>query len=104
MPYWPFREERRRWRRHWLKAPVRIFSGAGQVEGFGLRVSEGGMYLFAVADLDVGTRVEIEFTPSHSGEPRRCSAIVRNRVVYLYGMEFVPSQAHARAHQAAMSS
>ena len=89
MPNWRVREERRRWRRHWLKAPVRIISDGGVVEGFGLRVSNGGMYLFAVADFEVGTRVAVEFTNPRSGEPSRCSAIVRNRVVYLYGVEFV---------------
>jgi len=33
MPKWHIRRERRRWRRHWLKAPVRIFSDAGVIEG-----------------------------------------------------------------------
>ena len=89
MPNWSIRRERRRWRRHWLKAPVRIFSDAGVIDGYGLRVSEGGMYLFVVADFEMGERVEIEFKKPHSGEPSRRSGIVRNRMVYLYGVEFV---------------
>lgn len=93
MPIRPLKRERRRWRRHWLKAPVRIVSDAGVIDGFGLRVSEGGMYLFAVADFEVGERIDIEFVKPHSGEPNRCSGVVRNRVVYLYGLEFLPDKA-----------
>ena|SRR5579864_858524 len=92
MPNWTIRRERRRWRRHWLKAPVRIFSDAGVIDGYGLRVSEGGMYLFAVADFEVGARLEVEFIKPHSGEPSRCTGVVRNRMVYLYGVEFVRAQ------------
>jgi PilZ domain len=99
MPNWAIRRERRRWRRHWLKAPVRIFSDGGVVDGYGLRVSEGGMYLFAVADFEVGTRIEVEFTKPHSGEPSRCSGVVRNRMVYLYGVEFVRSQEQSGSRQ-----
>jgi PilZ domain len=108
MPSWRTNQERRRWRRHWLRAPVRILSDAGAIDGFGLRVSEGGMYLFAVADLDVGTQVEVEFKKPHSGEPSRCSGVVRNRVVYLYGLEFLPDKAQSshlqRAPEAAIKS
>ena len=86
---WTTQDERRRWRRHWLKAPVRIAGPTGVMDGYGLRVSEGGMYLFAVADFEMGARVEIEFKKPHSGERTHRSGIVRNRVVYLYGVEFV---------------
>ena len=99
MPHWPIRRERRRWRRHWLKAPVRIFSDAGVMDGFGLRVSEGGMYLFAVADFELGARIEIEFMKPHSGEPSRRSGVVRNRMVYLYGVEFVRAQEQSGSRQ-----
>ncbi|HLX74833.1 MAG TPA: PilZ domain-containing protein [Terriglobales bacterium] len=92
MPNRSLKQERRRWRRHWLKAPVRIISDAGVIDGFGLRVSEGGMYLFALADFEVGARLEVEFKHPHSGQPSRCSGLVRNRVVYLYGVEFVHEQ------------
>ncbi len=93
------RQERRRFRRHWLKAPVRITSEGGVIDGYGLRVSEGGMYLFAVADLALGARVEVEFKSPHSGEPSRCSGVVRNRVVYLYGVECVPETEQRRSRQ-----
>lgn len=83
---------------------MRIISDAGVMEGFGLRVSHGGMYLFAVADFAVGTRVEVEFTTPHSGEPSRRPAIVRNRVVYLYGVEFEHNSVNARLREAAMTS
>lgn len=99
MPHWPIRRERRRWRRHWLRAPVRIFSDAGVIDGYGLRVSEGGMYLFAVADFELGARIEIEFMKPHSGEPSRRSSVVRNRMVYLYGVEFVHAQEQSGSRQ-----
>lgn len=86
------KQERRRFRRHWLKAPVRITSEGSVIDGFGLRVSEGGMYLFAVADFALGARVEVEFKSPHSGEPSRSLGVIRNRVVYLYGVEFVPER------------
>ena len=84
---------------------MRIVSDAGVIDAFSLRVSEGGMYLFAVADFEVGTRLEVEFKQPHSGGLSRCSGVVRNRVVYLYGVEFVqdkaqPSRGHAIAARA----
>ncbi len=86
------KRERRRFHRHWLKAPVRIVSEGGVIDGFGLRVSEGGMYLFAVADLPPGSLVEVEFNQPHSGKRSRCPGVVRNRVVYLYGVEFMNAE------------
>ena len=88
MSEWPEKQERRRWRRHWLNAPVRITSDAGVAEGFGFQVSEGGIYLFALADLEPGTHVEIEYKKPKSGERTRCFGLVRTRVVYLYVVEF----------------
>lgn len=93
------RRERRRWSRHWLKAPVRITTDHGLVEGFGLRVSEGGMYLFAVADLAPESVVKVEFINPNSGEPRQRAGIVRNRVVYLYGLEFLHDQQQSGSRQ-----
>jgi hypothetical protein len=83
-----------------------MISDTGVVDGFGLRVSEGGMYLFAAADLAVGTRVEIEFKKPHAREFSRRSAVIRNRVVYLYGLEFVlqPSAAKAAAKKAPLGT
>lgn len=78
---------------------MRIFSDAGVIDGYGLRVSEGGMYLFAVADFELGARVEIEFIKPHSGEPSRRSGVVRNRMVYLYGVEFVHAQEPSGSRQ-----
>ena len=69
------------------------------MDGYGLRVSEGGMYLFAVADFELGARVEVEFIKPHSGEPSRCSGVVRNRMVYLYGVEFVRAQEQSGSRQ-----
>ena len=99
MPNLLIKRERRRWSRHWLRAPVRITTDHGVIEGYGLRVSEGGMYLFAVADIAPQSVVEVEFTNPHSGEPRHQAGIVRNRVVYLYGLEFVRDQQQSGSRQ-----
>lgn len=99
MPVRTTKQERRRWRRHWLREPVRILSDTGVIDGFGLRVSEGGMYLFAVADLDLGARLQVEFKKPHSGESSLRPAVVRNRVVYLYGLEFLPENAQPTSRQ-----
>lgn len=84
----PVKQERRRWKRHWLNAPVRIISDHGAIDGFGLHVSEGGIYLFAVADFEPGTQVEIEYRKPKTGERTRSSGLVQRRMVYLYAVEF----------------
>lgn len=94
MSNWPAKQERRRWRRHWLNAPVRILSDAGVAEGFGFQVSEGGIYLFALADFEPGTHVVVEYKKP-TGERIRCSGLVRRRVVYLYVVEFLRNASQA---------
>jgi hypothetical protein len=89
MANFPIRQERRRWKRHWLNAPVRILSDRGVMEGFGLHVSEGGMYLFAVADFEPGTQLDIEYRKPKTGERTRSSGVVQRRMVYLYAVEFL---------------
>jgi hypothetical protein len=84
----PAHHDRRRWKRNWLNASIRLLTPATEIHGFGITVSEGGMYLFAVANLPVGSNVKIEFKRPHSQELVRVSATVRNRAVYLYGLEF----------------
>jgi hypothetical protein len=51
-------------------------------------MSEGGICLFALANLGVGTQVRVEFTHPHTSELVRAHGAVRNRAVYLYGIEF----------------
>ncbi len=80
---------RRRWERSWLNSSIRVLASGAEINGFGIKVSEGGMYLFAVADLPVGSQVNVEFKPPQSQEMIRVAGTVRHRAVYLYGLEFV---------------
>lgn len=79
----------RRSKRQWFNTGVRVFTDRGQMDALGINLSEGGMGLFAVAHLPVGSRVEVEFRPPESSEPVRVEATIRHRALYLYGIEFL---------------
>jgi hypothetical protein len=85
----PRKNEKRRWLRHPLGAPIRLLTQTVSIDGRGLTMSEGGMCLFAVANLGIGTQVEVEFRDPHSRELVRAHAAVCNRAAYLYGIEFL---------------
>ena len=80
--------DRRRWKRHWLNAPIRVFTDSAVIDGRSIRLSEGGIYLFALANLTPGEQIRIEYAASESDEPLSRSGVVRNRAIYLYGIEF----------------
>ena len=80
----------RRSKRQWFNTSVRVFTDRGQMDAVGINLSAGGMGLFAVAHLAVGSRVEIEFCPPEGSEAVRVEATVRHRALYLYGIEFLP--------------
>lgn len=84
--------DRRRWVRHRFYAPVRIsFEDRNQssiIEGRCLKLSEGGMSLFAAANVAVGTRVKVDFLTSASEHHISVMGTIRNRMVYLYGVEY----------------
>jgi hypothetical protein len=88
--------ERRRWKRHWLNAPVRVFTDSGVIDGRSIRFSEGGIYLFALANLAPGEEIRIEYPTSESDEPLSRSGVVRNRAIYLYGIEFSADQQQSK--------
>lgn len=81
--------DRRRWERYSLNTPIRVVTDTTVIDGRGIRMSEGGICLFALADLPVGTQVKVEFTSPRSGEPVGVHGAVCNRAVYLYGVEFL---------------
>ena len=58
----------------------------------GVRLSEGGICLFAAANLPIGSQVKVEFKNPRTDEPVRVRGKVRNRAVYLYGVEFLPER------------
>jgi len=85
----------RRWKRQWWNRSVEVFADSAHVKAIGTNISFGGMGLFAVANLRVGSHIDLEFEAPASGKRHRLSGIVRHRALYLYGIEFVrkPSSA-----------
>jgi hypothetical protein len=83
----------RRWPRLKIRVPVTVIirrpNKTVYVDGRGTDLNEGGIAVFAGAELGVGEEVEISFTPPYHGEPLVARTIVRNRRGYTYGMEFV---------------
>src|SRR4029077_1593100 len=79
----------RRWPRHPVELPVRVFPRGGDskltVQGRGIEMSEGGMTLYAGVPLKPGDLMEIEFQTSGA----RVAAIVRNRTGFCFGLEFL---------------
>ena len=89
-PYSP----ERRWQRHKLDLPVRLVvqrdgNTTNILDARGSEVSEGGILVFAGAELKTGDEIGVEFTPPFSSEPVRVRGIVRNRAGYKYGVEFL---------------
>lgn len=83
------RQERRRRTRQLLNTSVRVITTAGAMEAVGINISEGGMGLFTVAHLPIGSRIEVEFrTPDGRASFMRLPAIIRHRALYLYGVQF----------------
>lgn len=99
---------RRRWERHPFDAHLRVVvdhsTDKTVVDGRGVRLSEGGICLFAAANLSVGSQVKVEFKNPRTAEPVRVRGKVRNRTVYLYGVEFFPDESEARRQLAGLSA
>jgi hypothetical protein len=53
-------------------------------------VSDEGVAVFAGVELAIDSEVQIEYTPPFNRGPLRVRAVVRNRRVYIYGLEFFP--------------
>ncbi len=83
---------RRRWERHSLNASIRVVTDTSVIDGRGVRMSEGGICLFALADLPIGTQVKVEFSTPRSRKLIRVRGAIRNRAVYLYGVEFLAEE------------
>jgi hypothetical protein len=84
---------KRRWERRLIDVPTRVvaddLTGGNVIVGRGTEMSEGGIRLFAVANLPVGTQINVELIDLPCGPPVCVRGIVRNRQVYLYGIEFL---------------
>jgi hypothetical protein len=83
----------RRWQRYKVNVPIRVIVSramkASIFDGRGTSLSEGGMALFAGAELRPGDQVAVEFTPPCSTPPIRVDARICNRTGYHYGVEFL---------------
>jgi hypothetical protein len=88
----PVHAPARRWPRYKVEVPIRVIvTKAGQAKIFAARstcLSEGGMGMFAGAELDLGDQVAVEFTHPY-GTPIRVDARICNRTGYTYGVEFL---------------
>lgn|SRR5690348_6286707 len=93
----PTKPDRRRWKRYWFNGSIQVTSGGRRIDGLGIQVSRGGMYLFAIADLPMGAEVKLAFTEPPSQQWVEVLGTVRHRAVYLYGVEFLREQSEARA-------
>ena len=87
---------RRRWERQPFDAPLRVVVDHSAektiVHARGVRLSEGGICLFAAANLPVGSHIKVEFTNPRTDESIRVRGKIRNRTVYLYGVEFLSGE------------
>jgi hypothetical protein len=87
---------RRRWKRQPFDAPLRVIVDhspeKNAVVARGVRLSEGGICMFAAANLPIGSQVKVEFKNPRTLEPVQVRGKVRNRSVYLYGVEFLPER------------
>src|SRR5262249_32856255 len=80
----------RRSRRQWINTSVQVFTRHASMDALGVNLSDGGMCFFSVANLRVGSQVDVEFKPPHAEEPVRVTGKIRHRALYLYGIEFLP--------------
>ena len=87
---------RRRWERRPFDAQLRVVVDQSKdkrvVHARGVRLSEGGICLFAAANLPVGSQVKVEFKNPRTDESVRVRGKIRNRTVYLYGVEFLSEE------------
>ena len=82
-----FKSDRRRRTRQMVNTSVRVFTPDGTIEALGINISQVGMCLFTVANLPVGSEIQIEL-PLENDEVKRIHTIIRYRALYLYGVEF----------------
>lgn len=89
--------EGRRWHRFRFDVPVRVLlrRDARDLEfaGRGTGMNEGGIALNLDAPLQLGTPVQVEFTPPYAGLTVRVRGEVRNAAGNLYGVEFLADNA-----------
>jgi threonine/homoserine efflux transporter RhtA len=83
------KQDRRRRQRQLLNTSVQVFTDSAHVDALGINLSDVGMRLFAVANLPLGSQIQVEFLPPRCTERVRVRGIVRHCALYLYGIEFL---------------
>jgi hypothetical protein len=100
----PVYEQIRRWPRHKIDIPVRAVIHKPDrtliLDGRGMEMSEGGVCLLMDAELGLGDKIELEFTPPCSGKTIRLRSEVCNRTDYFYGVKFIPESEKERSEVA----
>ena len=81
--------DRRRRQRQLLNTSVQIFTGSARIDALGINLSDVGMGLFTLANLPLGSQIQVEFLPPGCKERVRIFGTVRYRALYLYGIEFL---------------
>jgi len=83
------KQDRRRRQRQLLNTSVQVFTRSAQMNALGINLSDVGMCLFTIANLPLGSQVQVEFLPPRCEELVRVCGTVRHRALYLYGIEFL---------------
>lgn len=83
-----FKQDRRRRKRQSLNTSVRVFTESGCIAALGVNISDVGMCLFTLANLPLGSQIQVEFLPHRCTTLMKVWATVRHRALYLYGIEF----------------
>jgi PilZ domain len=87
--------------RRWPRCPVNLRlrvsitapSGNEYMLAHGRDVSQGGMAIYLPAELELGNTIGVELLFPGSQEQITLSAVVKNRLGFKYGVEFIsPSQ------------
>jgi hypothetical protein len=103
---------RRRWERYPFDASVRVVVDHAKVNHRpeprswmpAVYTSARAGCVFFAANLPVGSHIKVEFTNPHTDEPVRLHGKVRNRSVYLYGVEFLSEKFEDRQQLARLSA
>jgi hypothetical protein len=97
-----FGPDRRRRKRQLLNTSVRVLSENGPLEALGINISDVGMSLFTIANLEVDSHIQIELLMPQSTERVQIGGTIRHRALYLYGVEFLvdsdPVSTSSRGH------
>ena len=83
------KQDRRRRQRQLLNTSVQVFTGSAQMDALGINLSDVGMCLFTIANLPLGSQIQVEFLSPRCKERVRVCGTVRHRALYLYGIEFL---------------